>query len=545
MSERIGTGDRGSVRRLLPATLILGLSTLGLALAPMSASDACCGTSGGVQPYDFNGDGYADLAVGAPGYTLGTLDSAGAVNVIYGSASGLSQLGNQMWTLDSPGIPGVAASSDLFGLTLASGNFNGDGYADLAIGAPQNTENEWLTGSVSVIYGSAQGLTATGSQFWTQDSPGIVGSEEYADQLGLSIAAGDLGNGSYDDLVIGISNDSLEPRGLPVVESAGAVQVIYGSASGLTSAGNQLFTQDSAGIQETAEPADHFASAVSVADVGGDETGDLIVGVPDENLGPTKDAGVVLVILGSPSGLTAAGNGLWSQDSPGVAGAAETDDAFGAALTAADFGGSSANELAISAPGESYAAGVIDDGIVHILAGSSAGLTATGSQLWSQDGSGVLDSAESGDYFGSALAVGNLGGDSHADLAVHAAETVLPGGTGDEGMVNVLYGSTTGLTSNGDQLWHQDIQGVPDAVESHDRFGRRMQIGLFGGTLNADLAAGGTGEAFGGMQYAGAVTVIYGAANGLNATGSQIWTQDSAGILGDAQPQALFGYLGR
>ena len=84
---------------------------------------------------DFNGDGFADLAVGAPGEDLGSPD-AGAVNVLYGSAAGLTSAGNQFWHQNSPGIAERADAGDLFGSALAAGDFNGDGFDDLAIGVP-------------------------------------------------------------------------------------------------------------------------------------------------------------------------------------------------------------------------------------------------------------------------------------------------------------------------------------------------------------------------------------------------------------------------
>src|SRR5262245_36665004 len=84
---------------------------------------------------DFNGDGYSDLAIGVPGEEVGGKKQAGAVNVIYGSATGLSAGGgdtgvppNQLWTQDSPGVLGVAEKEDAFGSAIAAGDFNGDGY---------------------------------------------------------------------------------------------------------------------------------------------------------------------------------------------------------------------------------------------------------------------------------------------------------------------------------------------------------------------------------------------------------------------------------
>jgi hypothetical protein len=69
---------------------------------------------------DFNGDRYADLAIGVRYEDVGGVADAGAVNVLYGSASSLTAVGDQVWTQDSPGVAGVADSGDRFGYPLAA-----------------------------------------------------------------------------------------------------------------------------------------------------------------------------------------------------------------------------------------------------------------------------------------------------------------------------------------------------------------------------------------------------------------------------------------
>jgi hypothetical protein len=85
---------------------------------------------------DFNGDGADDLAISVPGYDVGSQQNAGAVNVIYGSGNGLKSDGNQWWTLDSVDVIGDAQANDGFGTVLAVGDFNKDGFDDLAVGTP-------------------------------------------------------------------------------------------------------------------------------------------------------------------------------------------------------------------------------------------------------------------------------------------------------------------------------------------------------------------------------------------------------------------------
>jgi hypothetical protein len=87
---------------------------------------------------DFNGDGFDDLAVGAPLENVSGINAAGAVSIIYGSRRGLSASGNQFWHENVSGVDGAAANDDRFGIALAAGDFNGDGFDDLAIGVPGN-----------------------------------------------------------------------------------------------------------------------------------------------------------------------------------------------------------------------------------------------------------------------------------------------------------------------------------------------------------------------------------------------------------------------
>ena len=85
--------------------------------------------------------------------------------------------------------PAAAATGAAGGQSLLS-DFNGDGFGDLAIGAPYEDvltggSNNLDAGAVTVIYGSAAGLTAVDSQIWTQDSAGILGVGEASDWFGL------------------------------------------------------------------------------------------------------------------------------------------------------------------------------------------------------------------------------------------------------------------------------------------------------------------------------------------------------------------------
>ena len=109
-----------------------------------------------------------------------------------------------------------------------------------------------------MLAGSPAGLTAAGSRLLTQDSPGVPGSAEIGDRLGFKLAVGDFdGDGRADDAA-GAWTEGVGPN-----PQAGAVNVLYGSAAGLTGAGSQVFTQDSPGVPGTAEHDDLFGGALA------------------------------------------------------------------------------------------------------------------------------------------------------------------------------------------------------------------------------------------------------------------------------------------
>ena len=104
-----------SLVRLLIAAALLSLAVPAVAAAAVRG--------------DFDGDGHADLAVGAPQDSVQGRDQAGAVNVLYGSRHGVTAHGDQQFTEGTAGVAGVPTPMAHFGAALAVGDLNGDGYA--------------------------------------------------------------------------------------------------------------------------------------------------------------------------------------------------------------------------------------------------------------------------------------------------------------------------------------------------------------------------------------------------------------------------------
>jgi hypothetical protein len=315
------------------------------------------------------------------------------------------------------------------------------------------------------------------------------------------------------------------------------VHVIYGSANGLDTSTRQVWSQDTSGIDETAEAGDTFGWSLVAANLGLGPQSDLAIGVPNETLGAADGAGVVHVLYGSPTGLTAANSQLWSQDLTGTD-AVEADDGFGWALSAADFGKTGQADLAIGVPGEN-ASFVPGAGAVNVLYGSTTGLTATGAQLWHQDVAGVPEKAENGNNFGLVLAAGNFGKSKQADLAVGVFKESV-GTVAEAGAVNVLYGRSAGLGALGSQLWHQNSAGIASGSRTNENFGFALVAANFGKSSQADLAVGVPYENAN-VDDDGAVNVLYGGSTGLSAVGDQFWHQGSPGVGGAPEIADFFG----
>ena len=142
-----------------------------------------------MAPGDFDGDGFDDLVVGVPFEGIGGHRDAGAVQVLFGSGAGLSAEGNEFWDQDSPGILGVSERSDAFGYSVASGDFDGDGFDDLAVGVPyEGIGAESEAGAAQVLFGSGVGPSAEGNQFWHRDTLGILGDNETDGFFGSALA---------------------------------------------------------------------------------------------------------------------------------------------------------------------------------------------------------------------------------------------------------------------------------------------------------------------------------------------------------------------
>ena len=161
----------------------------------------------------------------------------GAVHVLYGSSAGLQAAlpDDQLWTMDT--VAGVASQARAnFGESLAVGDFDHDGYKDLAIGVPWWNVGSGLirhvAGAVAILYGGSGGLHtgAAANTLFTQDSPNVAGAAHPKDRFGTALASGDFNADGYADLAVGAPGEAVDAG---ASFDAGFVSILKGSASGL------------------------------------------------------------------------------------------------------------------------------------------------------------------------------------------------------------------------------------------------------------------------------------------------------------------------
>ncbi|MFF6782090.1 FG-GAP-like repeat-containing protein [Streptomyces sp. NPDC012510] len=384
-THRVGSGSLtlvpGGVNGPVPASkLRLDQASAGVPGAAESGDQWGAATAWG----DIDGNGYADLAIGAPGEddTTGHADR-GAVTILYGPA----------FTADADTM---ALGDDYeprgarFGATVTVGDFNADGRADVFT-ASTGTGGNWAArfGDGHEVAGDL--TTATGSLAYADSATGDFNRDGYADvaltyrdasgagkvtwfkgstSLGLTkastltvrggraIAAGDVNGNGYDDIVIGQPYAS-ESGG----NAGGQVTMVPGSSTGFTTTGVTTIHQATADVEGASETSDGFGSSVSVGDVNADGHADVLTGAPNEDItraGKNRsNAGSAWLLKGTASGLTGTGSLALSQDAPDIAGSTETDDKFGSATSLTDVTGDGHADLLTGTEGEDGGNGTI------------------------------------------------------------------------------------------------------------------------------------------------------------------------------------------
>ncbi|MGW6011462.1 FG-GAP-like repeat-containing protein [Streptomyces sp. NPDC055210] len=428
------------------------------AAATSALTPAAATTAAAPQPSpstsDFNGDGYADLAVGVPDGAVAGKARAGYVNILWGGKKGIGAHGGIRITQATPEVPGTPEAGDRFGASVLLEDLNGDGIAELLAGAPgEDITGRGTDAGVVVVVGGAKGGPGPGANVTT----GPAASAAY----GQSVAAADLTGDGSRDIVVG-----------------GRDKVVLRTADGLAAT-------------VVSAPMGGRAPVLTTGDFTGDGAADLAVGYWTND--PFTQSHVRIW--------------AWERAEEALANVWNTDNAGVSALASGDFDGDGHDDLVLGECRE-IADENIDDpcgpeeyalgGGVHIHYGAaSAGSFGSRRQTLNQDTVGVRGRAESGDRFGAALAVADLNGDGRDDLVAGAPGEAI-GTRANAGAVTVLFGMKNGLVDEFGEgtavAYNQGTPRVPGAAEAGDAFGAAVATGDYDHDGRKDLAVGSPGE---------------------------------------------------
>jgi hypothetical protein len=379
---------------------------------------------------DVNGDGQDDLIVGAP-EADGPSDGragAGAGYVFYGPIDADQDLAAEAADVE---IYGEAAGHQL-GHGVAVGDLNGDGIADVVLGAPGGD-----SGQVHVFYGG--GLPATIDLASTSADLTYFGEIEN-DRLGENVLVYDTdGNGS-DDLVMA-SPDS--DSNYNSYADGGEVWIVR--QENLVD-GTSVFPFDVDNYINGANEGDRMGSALAAGDVNGDGTDDLVIGVAlgDGQDGTVSSAGEIYVLDGADD-IALKQEILLdvSDDYTAAIFGDVADDETGAAVAVGDLDGDGLGDIALGAPGQDEPAGAggrSDAGGGYVLYGRSDFAGLDGESL-EQSSDHALFGQTAGSAVGRSVGFGDFNGDGVFDLLLGGPDADGPAGQrSDAGVVLVVGG---------------------------------------------------------------------------------------------------------
>ncbi|MDH5715996.1 MAG: hypothetical protein OEZ30_10555, partial [Candidatus Aminicenantes bacterium] len=241
---------------------------------------------------DVNGDGYADLIIGARYARPGGRINAGETYVIFGSSSPSSNIDLSTDQADIT-VWGDYAF-DMIGEAVASGDVNGDGYDDVIIGTPwYDSAGGSDAGVTYVIFGSSFSSPPYTIDLSTDQADITVLGADTRDYSGWAVASGDVNGDGYDDIIIGA--DCADPGGRI---NAGETYVIFGFITPWPVT-IDLSTQSADITVCGAVAYDTAGRGVASGDVNGDGYDDVIIGAKEADPGGRSKAGETYVIFGS------------------------------------------------------------------------------------------------------------------------------------------------------------------------------------------------------------------------------------------------------
>jgi len=431
----------------------------------------------GAVSCDFDGDGFLDLAIGAPARSA----SAGGVYLFYGRPDQMLAATIALSTATNYDVVYTGDANSDFGNQVVAGDVNGDGFCDLFVNAPERSNNQ---GAVYLLLGGAR---AAGTLFPPGPGATVNAGASYSirtsdnesfDVVSYSVAVGDVSGDGVADVIVGaLYDDSAVSK-----RDTGSVNVYFGkstmtrantsglnidldtvSSGGASMAGYNVryWGATGYGILAFEGPADNLGAAVAAVDLDGDGVKDVVMGAPspqlDYSASGTNDTGSVYVVLGggapSGTGTVNLGSGSISLANAGSYhirfNNVQNWAHFGAAIAGGDLVGDAAEDLLVAAPFGwfNFVAGN-ESGSVYLVAGSTTwqGMSRNNTQIdLVAPGNGYayrFDGAALGDEL-RAVAVADMDHDGSADILL-GSPRADPSGRSEAGAAYYFAGPWSG-----------------------------------------------------------------------------------------------------